>query len=496
MRTRFSVSRRLNLAFLIMIFLIIAAVAAGVWFSTSYKASIAAVRQGAQLSENVNDLRIQWFALVSSVDGLMLTRSTSYQASLKQDVQDFDGQLAALLAQPVGLHQQEILANKEILTKLSQINQELHTVLEEFNQFTTQGRFGSALTLRQTRLAALQNQLDVQLAQLSQNIQNESSIALEDAARIQFMILIYWLVIFIFAAATAIIVSLLVNRNIVHPIKHLIGDVNRITAGDLSPVQLLKQNDEIGDLSQAFSLMTDWLRESREHLEQRVAVRTQELERRTIQIQAAAEIARDVATNRRLDELLNNTVNLVRDRFGFYHAGIFLVDIHREFAVLQAATGQAGQDMLTNRHKLRIGETGLVGHVCDEGKPRIALDVGQDAVHFKNPHLPETRSEIALPLISGGQVIGALDVQSREPAAFDNDSILILQVMADQLATAIDSARLLQELQENYQELQTVYGNLVSQAWQKQNEAGEVIGYQYDGINLQTAHIRPWAISR
>ncbi|MFQ5617254.1 MAG: GAF domain-containing protein, partial [Anaerolineales bacterium] len=168
----------------------------------------------------------------------------------------------------------------------------------------------------------------------------------------------------------------------------------------------------------------------------------EETRRRALHLQVGAEIARDIARAKDLDELINTAVNLVRDRFGFYHAGIFLVDEKREYAVLKAATGKAGQKMLEHGHQLKVGEVGIVGYVTGTGTPRIALDVGADAVHFKNPFLPETRSEMALPLKIGTHVIGALDVQSKQPAAFDNDDIATLHTMADQLTIAFENTRL------------------------------------------------------
>ncbi|MBU0512618.1 MAG: GAF domain-containing protein, partial [Chloroflexi bacterium] len=181
------------------------------------------------------------------------------------------------------------------------------------------------------------------------------------------------------------------------------------------------------------------------------------LERRAIQLQVAAEIARDAAAERELDALLNRAVDLIRDRFGFYHAGIFLVDNDAEYAVLTAASSDAGREMLASGHKLKIGETGIVGYVAGTGQPRISPDVGTDVEHYKNPNLPGTRSEMALPLKVGTQVIGALDVQSREESAFDDDDVQVLQTMADQLAIAIDNVRLIDESQRRTQELAGLY---------------------------------------
>jgi PAS domain S-box-containing protein len=204
------------------------------------------------------------------------------------------------------------------------------------------------------------------------------------------------------------------------------------------------------------------------------------LERRAVQLRAAAEVARDATTARDLDELLNRAANLVRDRFGFYHVGIFLVDEQGEFAILTAASGQAGQEMLGHGYKLKIGGTGIVSYVTRRGQPRIALDVGADAVHFKNPDLPDTRSELALPFKVGGRVIGALDVQSQQPAAFDEEDVQVLQIMADQLAVAIENVRLVTELQSRLREISILYQSYSRDAWSLAAGGDIAPGYEYD----------------
>ena len=212
------------------------------------------------------------------------------------------------------------------------------------------------------------------------------------------------------------------------------------------------------------------------------------MQRRAMQLQAAAEVARDATTARDLDELLNQAVNLVRDRFGFYHVGIFLVDEQGEYAILTAASGRAGQAMLEHGYKLKAGETGIVGYVTSRGQPRIALDVGADAVHFKNPYLPETRSELALPLKAGGQVIGALDVQSQQPTAFDEEDVQVLQIMADQLAVAIQNLRLLREMQQTVRELEVAYGRYTRASWGTFTQGGSrPHGYRYRRLGVEPA---------
>jgi len=172
----------------------------------------------------------------------------------------------------------------------------------------------------------------------------------------------------------------------------------------------------------------------------------EEAQRRAAQLAAAQEVARDATAILDVDQLLKETVELISEQFGFYHAGVFLLDEKREYAVLRAASSEGGRRMLARGHKLPVGRVGIVGYVAGTGEPRIALDVGKDAVHFANPDLPNTRSEMGLPLKVRGQVIGVLDVQSTEEAAFSDEDVSVLQTLADQLAAAIANARLFQEV--------------------------------------------------
>ncbi|NIV28909.1 MAG: response regulator [Anaerolineae bacterium] len=179
----------------------------------------------------------------------------------------------------------------------------------------------------------------------------------------------------------------------------------------------------------------------------------EETRRRATQLAAAAEVARDTTAILDVNQLLDETVHLISGQFDFYHAGVFLVDDAGEYAVLRAASSGGGQRMLKRGHKLAVGEVGIVGHVAARGEPRVALDVGEDAFHFANPELPRTRSEMALPLTSRGRVIGVLDVQSTEATAFTQEDVTTLQTMADQLATAIENARLFGEIRSTAERL-------------------------------------------
>jgi GAF domain-containing protein len=167
-------------------------------------------------------------------------------------------------------------------------------------------------------------------------------------------------------------------------------------------------------------------------------------------------------------------------RFGFYHCGIFLLDDTRMYAVLRAASSEGGQRMLARGHRLRVGEVSIVGFVIDRGTPRIALDVGHDAVYLDNPDLPETRSEMALPLRVRGEIIGALDVQSAEPEAFDQEDVAVLQTMADQIALAISNAQLFAQVQKSMEAERRAYGEASLQSWRQTLRPGHGLQRRYD----------------
>jgi GAF domain-containing protein len=250
---------------------------------------------------------------------------------------------------------------------------------------------------------------------------------------------------------------------------------------------VVDREDEIGALAQGYNQMATQLQETIDRLEQRVADRTKELENQTLRLRVTAEIARDAASARDLDDLLTRAADLILHRFDFYHIGIFLLDNNKEYAVLVASPTEAGRQMMENNHRLRVGGVGIVGRASVTGEPRVALDTGSDIAFFNNPYLPNTRSEMALPLKVENNIIGVLDVQSDQPEAFNEDDVAIMQVMADQLATAIERARLLQEVERNLKELESAYGQFTRDNWKKLTDSTATgrLGYRFDNVRLE-----------
>jgi len=201
--------------------------------------------------------------------------------------------------------------------------------------------------------------------------------------------------------------------------------------------------------------------------------------RRAQRLEASAQVARAVALVLDPEVLLAQVVDLIADQLGFYHAGVFLLDETGQHAVLRAANSVGGQRMLARGHRLQVGEQGIVGYVTGSGRPRIALDVGADAVHFDNPDLPFTRSEMALPLVARGRILGALDVQSLESEAFDNEDAAVLQTLADQIAVALDNARLFEESQSALRDMQETQARYTAQVWRSRRAGQPVHAIEY-----------------
>ena len=291
----------------------------------------------------------------------------------------------------------------------------------------------------------------------------------------------------LFVVAIAIISVVISARTIADPIETLAQTSESFAAGDLTARAVVDRQDEIGRLAQAYNQMAAQLQEVIGSLEQRVTDRTQDLENQTLRLRVAAEIARDAASARDLRELLTQAAELIWHRFGFYHTGIFLLDNDEEFAVLVASPTEAGKKMIENNHKLRVGEVGMVGRVAATGEARVTLNTGTDAVYFNNPLLPNTNSEMALPLKVENRVIGVLDVQSDQQEAFDDDDIAIMQILADQLATAIERARLLEKVEINLKELESAYGRFTTENWKKLSAGASSInkGYRFDNVRVE-----------
>lgn len=277
------------------------------------------------------------------------------------------------------------------------------------------------------------------------------------------------LLIGVFLVTTAGILNLLVRR--------LRSAVERSRANEQSQIEA---NQELKNLQTS--------------LEQRVHERTleltmrgselaeinQQIHRRAEQLEALAQVMQTITSVRDLQKLLPQITVVISEKFGFYHVGVFLLDDAHQYAILSAANSVGGSRMLERRHRLRIGEEGIVGYVTSTGEPRIAMDVGKDPVFFNNRDLPGTHSEMALPLKSGNLIMGALDVQSTEIAAFKEEDIQMLSLLANQVSLAIENARLFDETRTALAEAEAISRQFTREAWGRLPAEHNLVGYRYD----------------
>jgi PAS domain S-box-containing protein len=303
-----------------------------------------------------------------------------------------------------------------------------------------------------TMLVRNQEQLEQETNKMVELATAMEDVAAEQVSALRWIVFVYPSLIAL-SLLVGTILTLRTTRSIARPVEQMTEGAMHLAAGALDKRVSIDSTDELGQLATAFNRMADRLQASYLELERRVAERTADLERRAVQLQTAAEVARDAAASWDLDDLLNRAVNLVRERFGFYHASIFLVDEWGEYAVLRAATGEEQSSTLECGHRLQVGGAGLVGFVTATGQPYVSLNRETTRGHPANPTLPQTRSELALPLKVGKRIIGALDVQSRRPEAFDENDVMVLYIMADQLAMAIENVRLLHQMGQTMREL-------------------------------------------
>jgi GAF domain-containing protein/HAMP domain-containing protein len=275
------------------------------------------------------------------------------------------------------------------------------------------------------------------------------------------------------------------SRAISAPVSDLAGAAERLATGQLTVQAQSDRQDEIGKLANAFNAMAGQLQGMIRGLEDRVAERTHDLERQTNRLRTGAEVARDAMLAPTLDELLSRAATSMMQRFGLDHAGIFLLDNQRRFAVLQAAPSQTGRQMLAENHRVRVGDAGAVGQVSATGNPVRLTRTAETAARIGDAYNTATASELAVPLRTHESLIGVIDLQSNDPGAFSPGDLEVMQVLADQLGAAIERSRLLLQVQQRLGQVEATYRAFTDQAWSAYARGSqEAVGYRYDNVRL------------
>ncbi len=249
--------------------------------------------------------------------------------------------------------------------------------------------------------------------------------------------------------ATGLVLTFGINR-VIKPLRSLSEITRGFADGDWNRRAEVLSDDEVGLLASSFNDMADELSNTYRSLEQKV-------EERTRQIHTAAEVAQNITTFSTVDEMLDKTVELIVQQFGFYQASIFMLERSGKYIEFKTGFGSATKILADQKYRLEVGSSSIIGWVSKNNQSRIASDILDDQLHIKNELLPETRSEASVPISIGNLVLGVLDVQSTQPDAFSPETIVLLQTLASQIAAAIQTMGLVESSQVNFEEIERLY---------------------------------------
>jgi GAF domain-containing protein/CHASE3 domain sensor protein len=468
---KWRIAHKLTAASVLMIVLTLLAGGVGLWQVLNVGQAVAHAREAEQRRARSLELLAAGRELVASLERMLVTQDAALMST------DVPASLGALTFYMETL--QEAGGEPEILgliEGMQSAHNELLQSVREVNVLARQERWTDVSAKLEQEIRPLNEQMDIFIRRLVQRADRDAEIV---AARTQRAVLQAVLLPAILTGLAVIIAwgwRRFIFQELSLSITELRQGVARIGSGDLEHEIDIRTGDEIEELSVEFNKMAAELAGVIGSLEQRVDERTRSL-------QAAAEVASATTSVLDPDELLRQVVDLVQRRFDLYYVGLFLLDedrgdAKRAFAVLRAGTGEAGQIMMEQGHRLEVGGSSMIGQCVARSEARIVLDVGEEPFRFDNPVLPETRSEMALPLRSRGHIIGAMTVQSVEEAAFDEADVAVMQTMADQVAVAIDNARLFAETQAALEEMAATQRHYMSQAWTDYKATRAVSGYE------------------
>jgi GAF domain-containing protein/HAMP domain-containing protein len=282
--------------------------------------------------------------------------------------------------------------------------------------------------------------------------------------------------------------AFLFSESVSRPVRQLIDTFNRVEKGDFKQRAQANSTDEVGELAIYFNRMLARIEEFQLNLEKRVEEQTEKL-------RASNEVGRISSTILDPDELVSRVVSLIAKTFDYYYVAVFLVSESGRWAEIKDATGSAGEILKARRHRLQVGGNSMVGSAIASHEAKVAMDVGEAAVRFNNPLLPNTRSELALPLSVGDRVIGALDVQSTREADFQPDDIATLQNLASQVAVSIDNARLFREMDSALEELRQANKQYIGSTWAEKLQASKLEFSVKSGLIPSTEETKDVAVN-
>ncbi|MBI5928058.1 MAG: GAF domain-containing protein [Chloroflexi bacterium] len=450
MRLRFSIRQRIAFIFTLLVLLLLVISAVALLFTRSAENTVTDVRRGSDSLTQLDDFRIRWLALSGTLNSLLLTREEALiDNQLIPQQTDFENRLAALRTSNV----EEIKNHPEETQTLVSLSDELLTHVNEIPSAVQAGEWTRAQSILHTDIEPLQGRFIDAVNELHDLASSDVDQNLSDSTTTQDRFRTFVFAISIGGVIVALIIAALTTLSITQPLANLTAAARAIREGDLSKRAEVTSRDELGDLAQSFNNMTEQLQTSISSLESRVQSRTRDLE-------AVFAVNSQIGTLLEVDRLLQDVSDLIKERFNLYHAHIFMFDPEEDALILTAGAGHVGRQMVTEGRIIKVNSPrSIVARAARTRKGVVVNDVTEAPEFLPHPSLPNTRSELAAPLIARGRILGVLDVQSSDLNHFSADTLSLMELLASQVAVALSNATLY-EVAERTSRRERTIGNI------------------------------------
>jgi len=466
---RLKIGSRLALSFGIILLLLFLGTAVGLWQLNTIQMQAQRLHRADTQAAATLRVHNSVLALKDELEQLALTRRDApfAEAAIQlrdSFIKDVDNAIAGLGPPP---------RNAEQIRQLQSIKVSVSTQVDALISLAQANEW----VLLQLRLNDEMQEVSRTTQTLVEEITTEETIeqqtALEKMGQVQRQALLTMVVVSLLMLLTAGTLGFVVTRSIAQPLAHLDAGAKALARGEFSHEIAVAGDDELSNLSQVFNNTASQLANLYADLEKMVQERTEELHHRYRQLETSIAVGHHITSILDLDQLLNYVVELIKDRYGYYFVGVFLLDESGTYVTAQAGTGEAGRVLRREGFRLKVGEEGIIGWVAKNRRLARIDDVSQDNRYLHRDIVPNTRSELALPLVMGRTVLGVLDIQSDQVAAFRLDDLPVFQSLADQVATAIQNASLYQSEKTRRQLAETLYE--VSRALSRTLDLPEVL---------------------
>ncbi len=477
-----SIRRRISAAFVLVTIIVVAMVTVSYFQLRQVRPFSNLIVHDSSYLVDIQRFSSATSALDADLERYLIIRGAEYRDSVQNDLQEMSDSLTLLQDDPIA-GTETILDG--LSTTIAALQEKVAPLLDAESDSLSSADLNRLIVtiyndIEQVKL--LQNELsDKTLNSLQTTAQAQGAIA--DNVLTQSVIL------GIVVSLVSVITTVLTDRRL-RTISSLTNTALAISGGDLSRVAPVESNDEVGTLANAFNNMTTQLRDLIGSLEKRVADRTKDLE-------IVAEVGTATATILETDKLLQEVVDLTKERFKLYHSHIYLLDEEARLLVLTAGAGEPGRVMVAEGRSIPLDrEQSLVARAARERKGVTVNDVTQAPDFLPNPLLPDTRSELAVPMIVGGNVIGVFDIQSEQVGRFGESDVAIQTTLAAQLATSIQNVRSFEQSkrQAELQSLVNVIGSRIQRTTSIEEtlqtairELGTAIGASRVKASIQSA---------